>query len=125
MPYQINWEDHGICVQFAGRTSDIEIAELTQGLQRDARFDHIRYTLHDFRKCEGATFSPSKIEEISAIDGAAAASSQGVKIAVVTDRQDVTAMAKVYMASGLHPNIMRIFSTMDDARVWLNSPIRP
>lgn len=124
MPYQMTWEEHGISVRYSGMTSDREVADFAKAGQADRRFDDLRYVLHDFRACEGATYSTPVIEELSATDEAAAASNPRIRIAVVTDRPDVRAMVEAYLKVGLSIFPLRMFSGIEEARNWLNAGIR-
>jgi len=124
MPYRLSWNESGVCVQYNGVTSDEEVARAAEIIEGDERFDRLRYVLHDFLKCDGLAFSPSRIEEIASIDAAAATANRSthrLSIAVVTERSDVTAMANAYIDTDVHPHTMRIFSRLDDARTWLSS----
>lgn len=110
-------------MQYLGRTSDLELAEAVRVAQADARFDQLKYDIHDFRLCEAFSFSPSNIDEMAAIDAVAAMSlpRQQMAVAVVTDSQDVIAAVNVYAGSGLNVHNIRICSSIEDARAWLSS----
>lgn len=119
MPYQTIWEKGGIYVAYTGQTSDEEVARFAQEGQADERFMDLHYVLHDFLKCTGATFSALRLRELSAIDSAAAASNPRIKIAVVTDREDVLEMVLCYLDAGFPGFELRVFATLPGARVWL------
>jgi integration host factor subunit alpha len=106
-------------VSYSGQTSDTEIAQFAQEGQADERFTDLRYVLHDFTKCPGATFSTDSIQELAAIDSAASASNDRIKLAVVTDRDDVIAMVSAYLNSGFTGFELRVFPTVKLANVWL------
>lgn len=119
LPYQTIWEKGGIYVVYSGQTSDQEVARLAREGQADERFMDIRYVLHDFLNCSGATFSTPRMRELSAIDAAAAASNPRIKIAVVTDREDVLEMVIAYLDAGFPGFELRLFATLPAARAWL------
>lgn len=118
MPYQTIWEKHGIYVSYSGQTSDEEVARFAQEGQSDERFTDLHYVLHDFLNCTGASFSTPRIEELSAIDSAAAVSNPRIKIAVVTDREDVLAMVRAYLDTGFPGFALRVFTALAPAREW-------
>ncbi|OHC65577.1 MAG: hypothetical protein A2040_13825 [Rhodocyclales bacterium GWA2_65_19] len=119
MAYRTIWETNGICVRYSGHSSDREIALLVHEFQADERFDNVRYILHDFRDCENLTYSKLAIEELSAIDAAAAMSKPEHRVAVVSDRPDVLGMVKAYMDTGFQAkDQLRIFSSLEAARSW-------
>lgn len=119
MAYELIWETGGIFVSYSGQTSDTEIAQFAQEGQADERFTDLRYVLHDFTKCTGATFSTDSIQELAAIDSAASASNDRIKLAVVTDRDDVIAMVSAYLNSGFTGFELRVFPTVTQANGWL------
>lgn len=119
MPYQTIWERGGIYVAYTGQTSDEEVARFAQEGQADERFMDLHYVLHDFLQCTGVTFSAPRLRELSAIDAAAAASNPRIKIAVVTDREDVLEMILCYLDAGFPGFELRVFATLPGARAWL------
>jgi hypothetical protein len=127
MPYQISWEDRGVVMQYSGRTSDEEIEEAVRIAQADGRFDRLLYDLHDFQRCESFTFTPSKIQEMAAIDAVAAESLplRKMAIAVVTDSPNVSASVNAYVNSNFNVHNLRIFSSIEDARAWLRECTEP
>lgn len=123
MPYQTVWEKGGIYVTYSGQISDAEVARFAEEGQADERFMDLRYVLHDFLKCTGATFSTQRTRELAAIDSAAAVSNPRIKIAVVTDREDVLAMVRAYLEGGFPGFELRVFASVPTARVWLQSGV--
>ena len=119
MPYQTIWEKGGIYVAYSGQTSDEEVARFAEEGQADERFMDLRYVLHDFLNCTGATFSTPRMRELAAIDSAAAVSNPRIKIAVVADREDVLAMVLAYLGAGFPGFELRVFATLSAAREWL------
>ena len=119
MPYQAIWEESGIYVSYSGQTSDEEVAQFAQQGQSNERFTDIRYVLHDFLRCTGATYSPQQTEELAAIDSAASVSNQKIKIAVVTDREDVIAMVNAYLNAGFDGFALQVFPSVSLANTWL------
>ena len=127
MPYQNHWEDRGVVTQYAGRTSDDDIEQAVRDAQGDARFDRLKWGLHDFLGCEGFTFSAHRMTEIAAIDRVAtrSAAARAFAIAVVTDRPEVRAAVQAYTASGFNVHEVCIFASVDAARDWLSERFRP
>ncbi len=126
MPYQIHWEDRGVAYKYEGQASEADIAAATRHVQADARFDRLLYSLHDFLACESFTFSPAAMEELAAVNAAAARSLRAGKlaIAVVTEMEEVVAAIHAYVASGLSAHDFRIFKSVDPARAWLKGMTR-
>lgn len=126
MPYQIHWEDRGVAYKYEGHASEADIAAATRHVQADARYDRLLYSLHDFLACESFTFSPAAMEEMAAVNAAAARSLRAGKlaIAVVTDREEVVASVHAYVGSGLCAHDFRIFDSVVAARAWLKGMTR-
>lgn len=112
-------------MQYTGRTSDKEIAEAVRIAQSDERFDRLLYNIHDFRECEGLSFTQSEMEELAVTDAIAARTLRRHKmaVAVVTDRQDVRASVDAYIGSDFNLHDVRVFSSVADAHTWLSSEI--
>ncbi len=124
MPCQILWEDRGVVMRYSGRSSDHEVAAAVQIAQADERFDRLLYDIHDFLGCESFSYSPSRLEEMAATDAIAARTlpRETMAVAVVTASPDVSAAVNAYVACNVNPHAtLRIFSSLDDARIWLSS----
>ena len=119
MAHRIFWEKHGIVVTYDGAVSDCEIQQLVAVFQADARYDSVRYILHDFGLCTSLSFAPELMEEISACDGAAAISNPGHRVAIFPQGPELERMVHAYLASGLRPaDKVRLFPDAVSARQW-------
>jgi hypothetical protein len=119
MPFHSAWEKHGVYIHYTGQTSDLEVAKVAETVEADHRFAHVRYVIHDFLECVSVTHSPQVIEEVAAIDGAASLTNPRTIIAVVHDREDVSAMVKAYLRAELSKFTLREFASLVLARRWL------
>jgi len=119
MGYRLTWEENAINVRHEGHVTDSDFAELSQNVQADSRFTELRTVLHDFRECSGVTYSRRVIEMLAATDFAAALTNPDIRIAVVTERDDVLALIKSYIDAGLSKYPVKTFSSIDDAQSWL------
>jgi len=90
--------------------------------EQSPHFDSLRYVINDFLECTGLTISSMEIEEIAAIDSAAAASNPNIRIAVVATSPEVIAAADAYANDPFTAYTTRIFGTMDEAKSWLRLP---
>jgi hypothetical protein len=89
----------------------------------DQRFDSLRYVINDFSGCISLNVMPSVVEEIAAIDHAAASMNRNIRIAIVATLPEVLAVANAYKSDPLHVYPTRIFGTMTEARTWLGLPL--
>jgi hypothetical protein len=62
------------------------------------------------------------VDEIAAIDQAAALVNPKIRVAVVATAPEIIAAASQYADSPMNIYLTRIFSTPADARAWLGSP---
>lgn len=123
MSYKIVWEDARVVVTYSGATSDDEVFEVVGKLQGNIRFYDLNQALHDFRGCTACRHSEVTLLDIAAQNiGAASASAHEthtVNIAVLTDRQDITAMIDDFNKLGFNPFPIKVFSSYQDADDWL------
>ncbi len=125
MSYTLNWEADGVWVRYGGQSSIDEIAEVAKAIQGSARFDNLRFVLHDFSECNGISYALDLVEELAAVDCVACRSNPKLRVAVVADNPAVTALVEDYMSTGLNPAPMAIFHHIDEARAWLHGEGRP
>lgn len=96
MAYEIVWEPpNGLVKRHSGRVTGREILEAVRDVEGDYRFDTLRYVINDFSGCTEVNVSPAEIEEIAAIDRAAAVSNTKISIAIVATYPEVVAAAPV------------------------------
>jgi len=119
MAFEIVWEPKGAVKRFFGRVSDEEVLQAGLEIEADQRFDHLSYVINDFLACDGFSATPGTVDEISAIDNAAALSNSRIRIAVVATVPEIVAVAEQYAASPMNVYPTRIFASPADARKWL------
>lgn len=122
MPYDITWEEKGVLRRYFGHLSGAELIRAVVEVEADPRFDSIRYVLNDFLDVDSIAVSDEDIMEISALDGAAQLSNPRIRVAVVTQDEDMRRHTESYAASGLHGYPTRVFTNQVQARAWLMTP---
>ena len=105
--------------RFSAQVTSDELRRATSEVECNPRFDDIRYVINDFLECTNFSYSPAVVEEIAAVDGAAALANENISIAVVATLKDVIQATNQYAGSDLHPYSTRVFSTLKEARDWL------
>lgn len=115
----MTWECDGIHVVYSGHTSSEEVARFARQGQADERFTELRYVLHDFTCCEGATYSDDVLHELAAIDSAASETNSRIRVAVVTERDDVRAMVDAYLSANFSGFELQVFASLASASAWL------
>ena len=120
MPYDLVWESKGVIKHFYGNVTASELLKAGIDTEADHRFDTYRYVINDFLDCAGLIVSSSVVDEIAAIDLAASASNARIRIAVIATSPEIIAAAAQYAKSDMNVYPTRIFSTLADARAWLD-----
>lgn len=120
MAYEIVWETKGAVKRFFGHVSDAEVLQAGLDIECDWRFDRLSFVINDFLACEGFSDSDGTVDEISAIDNAAALSNPKIRIAVIATAPEIVAAAEQYAASPMNVYPTRIFACPADARKWLD-----
>lgn len=120
MPYEIVWEPKGAVKRFFGRVSDAEVLQSGLEIECDPRFDNLNFVINDFLACDSFSVSEGTVDEVSAIDNAAALSNPRIRIAVIATLPEIVAAAEQYAASPLNVYMTRIFAGPADARQWLD-----
>lgn len=120
MGYEIVWEPpNGLVKRHFGHVTGREVQEAISKAEADLRFDCLLYVVNDFSGCTMLGVSPAEIEEIAAIDSAAAASNSNIRIAIVATHPDVVAASSTYANDPFAPYKVRVFGSMKEARSWL------
>lgn len=118
MAYDLVWEPKGLLVTYRGHLSSTEIAVAARTYQGDARYDTLRYILHDCEACSGASYSTNEILELAATDGVASLVNPSTRVAIVATHPQVVALAEHYRSMGMNQHEVRLFSDIEEARQW-------
>lgn len=118
--YAIVWEPpSGLIKKHFGQVRGGDILNANRMAEEDFRFASLRYVINDFSECTEVIVSPAEIEEIAAIDSAAAVTNPNIRLAIVATHPDVVAASTAYANDPLTPFAARVFSSIDAARSWL------
>lgn len=121
MGYAIIWEPPaGVIKRYYGEVTGDELLESVLQTEGDLRFDVYRYVINDFTDCTALSVSEDVLEEIAAIDKAAYHLNPRIGIAIVATHPQTVAAAEAYVNSPLRLYPTQIFSSMEEARRWLN-----
>ena len=120
MAYKLIWEEKGVTAYFKDTVNDIELNEIVSQFYSHEQFDSIRYLLISFLGVETFNITTEALEEIGAMDRAAALSNPNVKVAMVSDNDAVLDMLSSYEnASQGSPWPIRYFGSIKEAREWI------
>lgn len=119
--YQLIWNGKELTQRYFGKSSITEVRQSIYELQGDYRFDEVTDSYLDFTDCQEFITQEGVIDEIAALDSAAAISNPKIRIAVITDNTDVIEAARAYLSTGMGGYPLTIFSSIADARSWFSS----
>ncbi len=122
MGYEIHWKPGGVVRRFFGHVTGSELLAVVVEIQADERFDSLHYVINDFLDVSGFALTPNAIDEISAIDGAAAMTNSRIRVATVATAPAIVATSTQFANSPLNAYLTRIFESMTNAMEWLALP---
>ena len=120
MGFEITWEPpHGVIKRHFGQVTSTEVLVANTRVEADSRFDVLRYVINDFLDCTGVKVFSGDIEEIAAIDSAAALVNPYIRNAIVATHPEVVVASNAYANDPLTAYPTKVFSCIADARDWL------
>lgn len=125
MPYQLTWEPEGVYRQYLGRVPIAERTASFDAICSDPRFDALRYCITDYLGATVYEVDEVATMEIAARHVGAAHTNPGIVIAAVAVDPLVIGAIEHFKSLNFIPNPYRIFPTLDDARAWVASLLRP
>ena len=119
VPYQLRWEPHGVYSRYYGNVTGDDMRRHIEEVCKDDRFEQHRYNILDFS--DATDFSPSERELLinSGVLIGAAFTNHQVLVAAVVTRENVRAALERFHSLGVSPYEAKIFSTVADARKWI------
>ena len=119
MPYQVQWELHGVYSRYYGIVTGEDMRRHIEEVCKDARFERHRYNILDFS--DATDFSPTEKELLinSGVLIGAAFMNHQVLVAAVVTRDNIRAALERFDALGASPYVAKIFPTVGEARKWI------
>jgi len=122
MAYQLIWEERGATAHVEDTVNDTELSEIVSKFHSHEQFDSVRYLLVDFLEVGTFDITTEALEEIGAMDYAAALSNPKVKVAMVSDDDAVRDMLSSYEKTAQEsPWPLRYFGSIKEAREWITT----
>ena len=85
MAYQLIWEDNGVIAHFKGSINDLELREIVSKFYGNESFDSIKHLLINFLEVEKFDISDNALQQIGAMDSAAALTNPNVRVVMVVN----------------------------------------
>lgn len=127
MAFELIWRGRELVKRFHGRVSAEDFLQAADRIQGDPRFDDLRGIINDLSDCTELDASGlARVKEIAARDFAASLTNVNLRIATVASLERhplIRDATRAYIESNLSPLPVRVFESMEAARVWLgNAP---
>lgn len=125
MGYELIWEPQGVRKRFYGPVTDTDISGSVARIHGDRRLDNLRYIICDFVDGTERLVSTAAVEEIAAIEDTVSISNSHLRIALVAATPDFIELVNEFVGSTLKTCPTRAFSSLDEARLWLDAKVSP
>ena len=125
MPYELNWEPHGVCRRYFGHVSIDERSRSFDLICSDTRFDALRYTITDYLEVDGYEVTDDATEEIAARHIGALLTNPQIVIAAVAVDPRVVAAIRHFISLGFIAQPYEVFPTLAEARAWVAARLPP
>ena len=123
MPHVTKWEEKGIHWSFSGVVTMEEQQQADGEMYNDPRFEKIRYFIWDGSEIESIAYNTNDADEPAAIDKASSIYRPFLKGALIANNQEVRAVVERYITTSTKLRTswnLRLFTSLDEARDWLN-----
>lgn len=122
MAYEIVWEPEGVVSQFVENVSAREFIRSVEKVQGDSRFDDMRYVINDFSAVTALELTEDTLTELAVLHYGAHVSNPNCRVVFVTrDIALALLLKKILMNGPVVSYQTEIFSTLAEARNWLDS----
>jgi hypothetical protein len=115
----IRWEEHGVFRKFYGVFKFQELLASVKTVGDDIRFADLRYSILDCLELQDPDVSDAELELVAAHLLGESESNLSILVAIVTTSAAAHSMLQRFMALGICPYPMKMFSTVVDARLWI------
>jgi hypothetical protein len=115
----IRWEEHGVFRKFYGVFKFQELLASVKTVGDDIRFADLRYSILDCLELQDPEVSDAELELVAAHLLGESDSNLNILVAIVTTNAAAHSMLQRFIALGICPYPMKIFSTVVDARLWI------
>jgi hypothetical protein len=124
MTFKIEWVEGGVFWNYSGTVSSEEILESNKEVYGDERFDQIRFEVVNFLDTNGIEFTAKDVRIVAALDRAAALTNPRIRVVLLATEPRIVEILQAYL-QGIRggPWIAQVFSSLDEAAVWLGGPL--
>jgi hypothetical protein len=119
MPYTVTWESNGFYKKFTGVVTGAELLASVIDVASDRRFKNSRYEVSDYLSADYTEFSQDTLNEVRAVRIGSFQTNPRIQVSIVTLDPQIQQriFSTIATRMTLHPT--QLFSTVDEANVWL------
>ncbi len=124
MPYEINWEEHGVVVQFTGRF-DFEVNKNANcKVWEDSRCESLKYAIWDATGISESVMSKNDFNILAMQDHIGSSRLPKLKMALVAQGKDLRRLFEYY-TNNYHSRLtgwdFMVSDSMENIRNWITS----
>lgn len=120
MACSIDWEDHGLLLNFSGSWTGEDFLKITHELYADSRHSQLDYIIADFSNVDSLNVSDEVVSQQSLMDMAASVSNPNTKVALVAKSKKLEALTNLYRQESEGSSwLVQRFDRMQEARAWV------
>ncbi|MFM7274049.1 MAG: hypothetical protein ACKO4A_09350 [Gammaproteobacteria bacterium] len=120
MAWEVIWEPRGVWRVFSGTLELGDLLSSVDVVQKDGRYDSLRYSINDFLAVEQFNDPDGITRGVDQVLGQAIGgsfSNSKLVMAIVATKPQIVAVAQIFLGGVPYP--VRLFSTVEEARVWV------
>ena len=118
MAYEIAWEPRGVWRKYSGTLAPEDLVASVDVVQRDERYDTLRYSINDFLAVENVADIAVILDQVLAKAIGGAFSNPQLVMAIVARGDSVLSHARMFLMPDF-PYPVKLFDNLDAARAWL------
>jgi hypothetical protein len=118
MAFDLTWEPRGVWRRYHGTLTPGDLSASVDVVQRDERYDTLRYSINDFLAVENVADIALILDQVVAKAIGGAHSNTHLVMAIVARGEAVLSHARLFLMPDF-PYPVRLFDNLDAARDWL------
>jgi len=119
MPYELTWEPRGVYRRYFGHVTIAERRESLERICADRRFDRLLYTITDSLGAQSYQVSDEDTRETAALHVGPLVTNPNIVMAAVAVDERIVAAIRHFISLGFTRQPYRLFSTVAEARDWI------
>lgn len=118
MAFELVWEPRGVWRRYSGTLCALDLVASVDLVQRDPRYDNLRYSINDFLDVENLADIAGILDVVLAKAIGGAHSNPRLVMAIVGRSEALISHAKLFLRPDF-PYPVKLFEDLESARAWL------